>query len=276
MKRFMAIAMLLFLASCATVQAAVKSEGILRVPEGAGSRLPAVIFVTSAPGFDGRGAFYADALNANGFATLELDVTVGRGLPPDPSEHLPYLFEALEMLAADPRIDPERIGVMGVSYGATLALLASSEHLARKHARGRRFAAHLPLYPVCWRHHAIAAGRPISWKTMSRTVYREVTGRPVHIAVGGRDGYDRPGDCRRFLDALDPRVRPSYALTTYAEGTFAWDARFGSVTYEATANRGQGGNVTTIADAAIAAQSRDLAVTFFSAHLARPRQLTRP
>ena len=267
MKRFFAIAMLACLVGSGSVQAGVKSEGILRVPEGAGARLPAVVFVTSSPGFDGRGAFYSEALNAKGIATLELDVTLGKGLPSEPSEHLRHLFEALAMLAADPRIDPDRIGVMGVSYGGTLALLASSEFLARKHARARRFAAHLPLYPVCWRHHAIAEGRPVSWKGMSRAVYREVTGRPVHILAGDRDGYDQPGDCQRFREALSERVRGAYAVTTFPEGTFAWDARFGSTTYESAANRGRGGFVTTVADAEIARQSGELAVSFFTAHL---------
>ena len=267
MRRSFAAGMVGCLLGCASVQAGVKSEAILRIPEGAGARLPAVVFVTSAPGFDGRGAFYSEAFNAQGFATLELDVTVGRGLPGDPSEQLRPVFDALESLAADPRIDPDRIGVMGVSYGATLALLASSEFLARQHARARRFAAHLALYPVCWRHHAIAEGRPISWKRMNRSVYREVTGRPVHILTGDRDGYDQPGDCARFREALDERVRPAYGVTAYADATFAWDARFGSVTYEATANRGEGGFVTTVADAGLAARSRGFAVAFFSANL---------
>jgi dienelactone hydrolase len=242
----------------------------MRIPEREGVRLPAVVFVTSSPGFDGRSAFYSAALQDNGFATLELDVTAGKGLPANPRDQLSRVFEALEMLAADPRIDPQRIGIMGVSYGGTLALLASSEALARHHARSRRFAAHLPLYPVCWRHHAIAEGRPISWKSMDRSVYREVTGRPVHILVGDRDGYDRPGDCARFRDALTPAVRPHYSVTAYANATFAWDARFGSVTYEANANHGEGGFVTTVADAAIAARSRDFAVSFFREHLAGP------
>lgn len=271
MKTCLAIALLGCLVCSTSVQADVKSEGILRVPEGRGARLPAVVFVTSSPGFDGRGAFYSEALNAKGFATLELDVTVGKGLPANPVEHLPHVFEALEMLAADPRIDPDRIGVMGVSYGGTLALLASSESLARKHARTRRFAAHLPLYPICWRHHAIAEARPIPWKGMNQSVYGEVTGRPVHILVGDRDGYDRPGDCLRFRDALSEGVRGAYAVTIYPEATFAWDARFGSVTYEATANHGQGGFVTTVADAEIAARSREFAVSYFGAHLASPK-----
>ena len=224
------------------------------------------MFVTSTPGFDGRGAFYSEALNAGGFATLELDVTAGKGMPVSPVDQLPRVFEALEMLAADPRIDPQRIGLMGVSYGGTLALLASSEALARAHARSRRFGAHLALYPVCWRHHAMAQGRT-PWRGTDGTVYREVTGRPVHILVGDRDGYDQRGDCARFVNALGERVRPSFDVTAYPNATFAWDARFGSVSYEANANRGAGGFVTTVADADIAERSRQFAVAFFTRSL---------
>jgi dienelactone hydrolase len=253
--------LVVWLLGAAAAVAEVKSEGILRVPENASGPLPAVVFVTSSPGFDGRGAFHSEALNASGFATLELDVTVGKGLPANPIEHLPRVFAALGTLASDPRIDPDRIGLMGVSYGGTLALLASSEALAPRE-RGRRFAAHLALYPVCWRHHAIAMGRT-PWPRMERWLYRKVTERPVHILVGDRDGYDKPGDCGRFVAALDERVRPFFSVTAYPNATFAWDARFSSVSYEANANHGTGGMVTTVADADIAEQSRQFALAFF-------------
>ena len=242
--------------------------GELRIPASGSKPLPAVLIVNSSPGFDGRGAFYAKALNAAGFATFEIDVTLGRGMAASPRHHLPHVFASLERLAADARIDPEGIGVMGFSYGATLALLASSEALARETKSSRRFAAHLPLYPVCWRQVEIVQGRS-AWKDLGPRVYREVTGRPVHVLVGNRDGYDHPGDCAAFRDALDARVRPHYAVTTYPEATFAWDSPFGSATWAAGGNRGKGSNVEIRADPQIAKQSSDFAVEFFGRHLRR-------
>jgi hypothetical protein len=52
--------------------------GELRIPASKRDRLPAVLIVNSSPGFDGRGAFYAEALNQAAIATLEIDMLQGR------------------------------------------------------------------------------------------------------------------------------------------------------------------------------------------------------
>src|SRR4029077_11137727 len=85
----------------------------LRVPRAAkGNRLPAVMIVNSTPGFDGRSAFYAEALNRAGIATLELDFMQGRGQPASPRQHMAHAYKTLQHLAADPRIEGARIGIM--------------------------------------------------------------------------------------------------------------------------------------------------------------------
>jgi hypothetical protein len=82
--------------------------GELRVPASPRERLPAVLIVNSSPGFDGRGAFYAQALNAAGIATLEVDWFHGRGLPVTPRHNLAHAWASLRWLAAHPRIDERR------------------------------------------------------------------------------------------------------------------------------------------------------------------------
>src|SRR5262249_1073926 len=64
--------------------------GELRVPDPKGDRLPVVMIVNSAPGFDGRSAFYAEELNRVGIATLELDFMQGRGMPASPRQHMAH------------------------------------------------------------------------------------------------------------------------------------------------------------------------------------------
>ena len=120
-----------------------------------------------------------------------------------------------------------------------------------------------------WRHQASALGGT-PWRDAPRWIYRKPTGRPVHILVGDRDGYDRPGDCTRFVDALDDKVRPLFNVTAYPEATFAWDTRFDRRSYEANANRGAGGYVTVVADPVIAERSRQFAVEFFGGWLRQP------
>jgi len=239
--------------------------GELRIPPSTRERLPAVLIVDSSPGFDGRGGFYAEALNRASIATFEVDMFQGRGLPATTRHNMPHTYQSLRFLAAHPRIDPARIGIMGFSYGGMLALLTSSEELTRKFSPdGRRFAAHLPLYPICWRHRTVLDGTST---TLRPSVYRRVTGTPVHILAGAKDDYGDPDTCEKFVADLPADVRPHFDVTVYPGATFAWDSRFGSVVYEAGARHGKGGMVTVVADADIANRSRDFAVAFFTKHL---------
>ena len=236
-------------------------SGDLRIPESTRERLAAVLILHSSPGFDGRGAFYAEALNAAGIATIEIDYLRGRGLPATPRHNLPHAYETLQRLAAHPRIDPARIGIMGFSWGGHLAVLTSSDELTQQYTRGApRFAAHLGLYPICWMYRAAPGGAP---RYFPPSTFGRLTGRPVHILVGDQDGGDAPDGCQRFLADLPEQARAHVALTVYPGATFGWDSRFGSSGYFIGARQGKGGIVQTVADPELAKRSRDFAVTFF-------------
>ncbi|MGH9686862.1 MAG: acyl-CoA thioester hydrolase/BAAT C-terminal domain-containing protein [Candidatus Acidiferrales bacterium] len=89
------------------------------------ARLPAVIVLSgSGGGFD---VDKAAVLSRHGFATLALAYF---GVPPLPAwlHRIPleYIESALEWLAEQPEIDARRIGVLGVSRGSELALLAAT------------------------------------------------------------------------------------------------------------------------------------------------------
>ena len=242
--------------------------GELRIPTANQERLPAVLIVNSSPGFDGRSASYAEALSQAGIATLEIDMSQGKGLPLTARHHLPHAYQSLQFLARHPRIDPARVGIMGFSWGGIISLLTSSDELTRQYsANGLRFAAHLALYPICWRHRAILAGKNSSLKP---AVYRRVTGRPVHILVGDKDGYDVSDDCSKFVAELPAQVRPHYSVTLYPGATFAWDSLFGSAPYDASARGGKGGIVDIVADPTIAKRSREFAVGYFAKNLGAP------
>ena len=148
-------------------------SGDLRIPDSKLDRLPVVLILHSSPGFDGRGAFYAEALNEAGIATLEIDYLRGKGLPATPRHNLPHAYETLKYLAGHPRIDPMRIGIMGFSWGGIISLLTSSDELTRQYTGGTlRFAAHLGLYPICWIHRQVVAGTSPFFKP---TIYQRVT-----------------------------------------------------------------------------------------------------
>ncbi len=88
-------------------------------------RLPVVVVLSgSGGGFD---VDKAAVLSRHGFATLALAYF---GVPPLPAwlhrVRLEYMGTALAWLTAQPEIDAKRIGVLGVSRGAELALLAAA------------------------------------------------------------------------------------------------------------------------------------------------------
>ena len=246
-------------------EAGATVSGELRIPASKRDLLPAVLILHSSPGFDGRGAFYAEALNQAGMATVEIDYMQGRGMPATPRHNLPHAYQTLQHLARHPRIDPMRIGIMGFAWGGIIAVLTSSEELTRQHTAGEhRFAAHLGLYPICWRHRTVLAGTSKEFKP---SVYQRVTGSPVHILAGDKDAFDDPDSCQKFLAELPSRVRPHFSLTVYQGATFAWDSRFSSASYDIGANKGKGGISTVVADPEIAQRSREFAVSFFKSNL---------
>jgi dienelactone hydrolase len=242
--------------------------GELRIPNSNRDRLPAVLIVNSSPGFDGRGTFYAEALNSVGIATLEVDMFQGKGLPATPRDNLPHVYQTLEFLARHPRIDGNRVGIMGFSWGGNVAVLASFAELAEEYASGKlRFAAHLALYPGCWKHYALLTDKPGKWKELKSTIYRRTTGSPIRILAAEKNDYDDRYTCAKFVGALPDDVQRRFSVTVYPDATFGWDSRFSSASYDANAKDGKGGIVNIIADPVVAAQSQAAAVAYFRQHL---------
>lgn len=249
-------------------QSDARVVGELRIPSSDRDRLPAVLIVNSSPGFDGRGAFYAAALNPGGIATLEVDMFQGKGLPATPRHNLPHVYQALEFLARHPRIDGNRIGIMGFSWGGNVAVLASFDELAKEFAGGGlRFAAHLGLYPGCWKHYALLTNKPGKWKELKSTIYRRTTGSPVRILAAGKNDYDDRYTCAKFVGALPAEVQRRFSVIVYPNATFGWDSRFSSASYDASAKDGKGGIVNVVADPVVAERSRESALTYFKQHL---------
>lgn len=251
-----------------TLDRRARLVGKLSVPASGRERLPVVVIVNSSPGFDGRSAFYAEALNAAGIASFEVDMFQGRGIAPWIVADMPHAFQALHWLVRHPRVDGARAGIMGMSYGGQVAMLAASDEIVRNYAApGERYAAHLGVYPQCW---SLRRARASVDKHYRPTFFDAVTGRPVHVLVGERDGYGSRASCGEFLDALPAATRASFAMTVYEGATFGWDYAYGGVSYEATADRGRGAMVAVVPDAKVARAGREFAVSYFSRHLAAP------
>ena len=186
----------------------------------AGQRLPAVVIVHGTTGVDSRGTTMAAALNAAGIATLEIDQWWPRGVtaiasrPKDPFEAVRDVFGAFEFLAAHPAVDAARIGITGFSWGGVMGMLAAQAALAEGLlGPGRRFAAHLLLYPVCWLYNS--PGLP----PLSR-----LTGAPVRILTGADDHYDDdPEACAKLVERLSEADRAAVSFKVYPGAMHGFD-----------------------------------------------------
>ena len=129
----------------------------LGFPEEKKDRYPAVIVVHTLGGYrDANEGYVAAELRKSGFATLTYDSFVARGttgaaLSGSPG-YLPVgvadAYAALRLLSGEPRIDAERIAIIGFSYGGEVAHLTAFETLRSALNPGPgRFAAHVAFYP---------------------------------------------------------------------------------------------------------------------------------
>src|SRR5262252_2499334 len=130
----------------------------LGFPEEAKDRYPAVVIVHTIGGYrDANEGYAAAQLRKSGFATLTYDGFAARGTTgPALSESPGYLpagvadaYAALRRLASEPKIDLDRIAIVGFSFGGEVAHLTAFERLRSALNPGEgRFAAHVAFYPA--------------------------------------------------------------------------------------------------------------------------------
>ena len=234
--------------------------GRLSLPTHAEGRVPAVVIAHGSGGVDSRGTYHAQALNAAGIATLEIDMWSARGLaggadgrPKAVAETLPDAWGALKYLSAHPAIDASRIGIMGFSWGGVMAMLSATRKYAAQAEPGQRFVAHAPFYPVCWVYNRVPGYE-----------FGSLTGAPLFLQAGEADVYDAPDSCQRLMDSLAPEDRALLALTVYPGATHGWDRLEPALQVsDPYSHQGQGGLVDIAPSPDVAARSRQAAVDFF-------------
>lgn len=232
----------------------------LSLPTNAQGKVPAVVIAHGSGGVDSRGAYHAQALNAAGIATLELDMWSARGLtggaesrPKAVSETLPDAFGALKYLSAHPSIDASRIGIMGFSWGGVMSMLTATQKYAAQAEPGQRFAAHAPFYPVCWVYNHVPGYE-----------FGNLTGAPIFIQAGEADVYDDPHSCQQLVDSLAPSDKAEISLTMYPGATHGWDRLEPAIQItDPYSHQGQGGQVDIAPSPEAAEESRTAAVDFF-------------
>jgi len=240
-------------------------SGQLRIPVGhaqnAGADsnqdgIPAVVVLHGSAGLDSRGNFYVQALNDAGIATLEIDMWAARGLagggdrPALPTLTVPDAFSAFRYLAENPAIDPNRIGVLGFSWGGVVAMLAATEYYTNLYGEGLAFAAHVAHYPICWGYNVGLPG----------IFFNNLTGNPVLIQIGDRDDYDDGPVACETLAAPFTNV----SVNVYNNSYHAWDRLEPAITViDPFSHQGAGGEVEIVPNPGEAFQSRSNVLRFF-------------
>src|SRR6202166_926891 len=116
----------------------VTVAGEFRIAQGSG-KLPVVVMMHGSSGVGASIEPWAHQFNAMGISTFVIDGFSGRGVTAVGTNQpllgrlnlIVDIYRALEILAKHPRVDPQRIALMGFSRGGQAALYASLERFHR-------------------------------------------------------------------------------------------------------------------------------------------------
>src|SRR6478735_8762152 len=205
-----------FLSGDAAAGKPVTVAGEFRVAQGTG-KLPVVVLMHGSSGVGATTEAWVHAFNAMGISTFVIDGFTGRGLTVvGPNQALlgrlnliVDIYRSLEILAKHPRVDPDRIVLMGFSRGGQAALYASLDRFNKLWTQsGAQFAAYIPFYPDC----------STSYATDTETV-----ARPIRIHHGTPDDYNPVASCKAYLARLQEAKR-DVVLTEYPDSQHGIDS----------------------------------------------------
>src|ERR1700722_8027501 len=193
----------------------VTIAGEFRIAQGTG-RLPVVVMMHGSSGVGANIEAWVPLLNAMGISTFVIDGFTGRGLTVvGPNQALlgrlnliVDTYRALDILAKHPRVDPERIVLMGFSRGGQATLYASLDRFNKLwNKSGVQFAGYIPFYPDCSTTYATDT---------------EVAARPIRIFHGTPDDYNPVASCKAYVTRLQQAKR-DVVLTEYPDSQHAFD-----------------------------------------------------
>ena len=199
----------------------VTVAGELRIAQRQG-KTPLVILMHGSGGIGPNVPFWVRELNGMGISTFTIDGMSGRGLRGVGTNQAVLgrlnliidIYRSLEIVAKHPRIDPDRIALMGFSRGGQAALYASVKRFQKLwNKSGFEFAAYIAFYPDC------------------ATTYQgdnDVADKPIRIFHGTPDNYNPVATCKAFVARLK-EAKGDVELTEYANAPHGFDNPLGAI-----------------------------------------------
>ncbi len=197
-------------------------SGLLRLPA-ANGRLPVVVLIHGSGGMGANIEMWAREFNAMGVATFAIDGFTGRGLTQTSTNQallgrmnfILDIYRGLDVLAKHPRVDPQRVVLMGFSRGGQAALYASLKRFHQLwNKSGVEFAAYIPFYPDC---------------ATTFTGDTDLADKPIHIFGGTVDDYNPIALCKSYAERLKAAGR-DVQVTEYPNAPHSFDNPLGPTT----------------------------------------------
>jgi dienelactone hydrolase len=194
----------------------VTVAGEFRVAQGSG-RLPVVVMMHGSGGVNGTSEAWVHTFNSMGISTFVIDGFTGRGLTSTSTNQallgrlnfIVDIYRALDVLAKHPRVDPDRIVLMGFSRGGQAALFATNNRFQKLwNKSGLQFAGYIPFYPDC---------------ATSYNGDTDVVDRPIRIFHGAPDDYNPVASCEAYVARLKQAGR-DVVLTEYPDSPHGFDS----------------------------------------------------
>ncbi|MFH6786943.1 MULTISPECIES: dienelactone hydrolase family protein [Methylobacterium] len=189
--------------------------GELRLPVGAPAKVPVVVLVHGSGGISSGADAWARVLNEAGLGAFILDTFTGRGIVStvENQDQLSSLammvdaYRALDLLAAHPRVKPDRIAVMGFSKGAVASVYSAAARFQAAYGGPHRFAAHIGFYTPC---------------NVTYDGDTKVGPAPIRLFHGISDDYVSIGPCRDYAARLR-QAGADVTLTEYPDSQHSFD-----------------------------------------------------
>ena len=196
-------------------QEKIKVYGKLTLPsENYNEKLPLIIGVAGSLGWREHHYDYLKMFQEEGYATFELNSfksrnissTVGSQVEVTASAMILDAYRALEELSKHPRIDKNRVSIIGWSLGGAVSLFSGWLPLKNAITKNVSFASHLAFYPPCF----------------IEPENTDFTQSPIHILIGELDNWTPANPCEMFVKKLSKKT--NIKLTVYKDSHHGFDS----------------------------------------------------